>query len=253
MTKQNKSKKNTSLKKGINLSKISTGQIPKSAPAPAPGNPLFPSSVPHTPIKKSYKGFHGFLDYIHDHVLFLNSSRFFAGVIMILLNIGSKFISVQFSKSAEEYLKFAITKQILVFAMAWMATRDIYTSLVLTAVFVILSEFLFNEESTFCIVPHNYRVLNKLMDTNNDGVVSHEELTQAIQILEKAKKEKQSNNATTNGNGVSGGGNGGNSGNDGSGGNGGSGSGSGSGSGMAVKQNIGDNIKNTITKYMNSN
>jgi hypothetical protein len=249
MTKQNKSKKNTSLKRGINLSKISSGKIPKTAPtspapAPAPSNPLFPSSVPHTPVKKSYKGFQGFLDYINDHVLFLNSSRFFAGVVMILLNIGSKFISVQFSKSAEEYLKFAITKQILVFAMAWMATRDIYTSLVLTAVFVVLSEFLFNEESTFCIVPHNYRVLNKLMDTNNDGVVSHEELSQAIQILEKAKKEKQQN--TTTGSGGSSGG---------------SDSGSGSGSGSSgtgentriVKQNIGDNIKNTITKYMNSN
>jgi hypothetical protein len=239
MTKQNKSKKNTSLKKGINLSKISSGQIPKigstaPAPAPAPGNPIFPTAVPHTPVKKSYKGFNGFLDYINDHILFLNSSRFFAGVIMILLNIGSKFISVQFSKSAEEYLKFAITKQILVFAMAWMATRDIYTSLVLTAVFVILSEFLFNEESTFCIVPHNYRVLNKLMDTNNDGVVSNDELNQAIQILEKAKKEKQQNNGTATGTAT------------------GSANGS-SGNSVAVKQNIGDNIKNTITKYMNSN
>ena len=148
---------------------------------------------------------------------------------MILLNIGSKFISVQFSKSAEEYLKFAITKQILVFAMAWMATRDIYTSLVLTAVFVILSEFLFNEESTFCIVPHDYRVLNKLMDTNNDGIVSHEELTQAIQILEKAKKEKQLNSTSTSTNT----------------------NGSGGRNGVGVQPNIGDNIKNTITKYMN--
>jgi hypothetical protein len=247
MTKQNKSKKNTSFKRGINLSK--PGSSPSaSAPSPASGNPLFPSSVPHTPVKKSYKGFHGFLDYIHDHVLFLNSSRFFAGVVMILLNIGSKFISVQFSKSTEEYLKFAITKQILVFAMAWMATRDIYTSLVLTAVFVVLSEFLFNEESTFCIVPHNYRVLNKLMDTNNDGVVSQDELTQAIQILEKAKKEKQLNNGTGGSSGSSGS----------SGGNSGGGGGSGSSSGnvassVAVKQNVGDNIKNTITKYMNSN
>jgi len=232
MTKQIKSKKNTSLKKGVNLSKnISSIPGPAPGPASAPGNPLFPNTTPQTPTKKSYKGFHGFLDYINDHILFLNSSRFFAGVVMILLNIGSKFISVQFSKSAEEYLKFAITKQILVFAMAWMATRDIYTSLVLTAVFVILSEFLFNEESTFCIVPHDYRVLNKLMDTNNDGIVSHEELTQAIQILEKAKKEKQSNSTSTSTNT----------------------NGSGGRNGVGVQPNIGDNIKNTITKYMNSN
>ena len=129
-------------------------------------------------------------EYIHHHILFLNNSKFFAGIVMILLNIGSKFISVQFSKSTEEYLKMNVTKQILVFSMAWMGTRDIYTALVLTAVFTILSDHLFNEESPYCIVPEKYKVLNKLVDTNNDGVVSEQEITSAIAILEKAKKEK---------------------------------------------------------------
>ena len=42
-----------------------------------------------------------------------------------------------------------------------------------------------------CIVPENYRVLHKLLDTNNDGAVSETEISSAIAILEKAKKEKQ--------------------------------------------------------------
>ena len=88
-------------------------------------------------------------------------------------------------------LSLSLSKQILVFAMAWMGTRDIYTALGLTAVFVILSEHLFNEESHLCVVPHDYRVLDKVLDTNNDGVVSPEEINQAIAVLEKAKKEKQ--------------------------------------------------------------
>jgi hypothetical protein len=134
--------------------------------------------------------FSNMFDYIHNHILFLNNSKFFAGIIMILLNIGSKFITIQFSKSTEEYLKMNVTKQILVFSMAWMGTRDIYTALVLTAVFTILSDHLFNEESPYCIVPEKYKVLNKLVDTNNDGVVSEQEITSAIAILEKAKKEK---------------------------------------------------------------
>jgi lipoate synthase len=114
---------------------------------------------------------------------------------MILLNVGSKFISIQFSKSTEEYLKYSISKQLLVFAMAWMGTRDIYTALALTAIFVVLSDHLFNEESHLCVVPHEYRVLNKnineSMDTNNDGKVSEAEYNQALAVLEKAKKEKQ--------------------------------------------------------------
>jgi hypothetical protein len=75
--------------------------------------------------------------------------------------------------------------------MAWMGTRDIYTALGLTAIFTILSDHLFNEESSLCIVPHNYRVLEKLIDTNNDGVVSETELAEAVAILEKAKRQKQ--------------------------------------------------------------
>ena len=135
--------------------------------------------------------FMNFLGYINHHVMYLNNSKFFAGIVMILLNVGSKFISIQFSKSTEEYMKFSLSKQLLVFAMAWMGTRDIYAALGLTAVFTILSEHLFNEESSMCIVPYKYRVLDKLIDTSEDGVVSEIELTAAIAILEKAKREKQ--------------------------------------------------------------
>jgi hypothetical protein len=131
------------------------------------------------------------VSYFNHHVMYLNNSKFFAGVIMILLNIGSKFITIQFSKSTEEYMKWSVSKQLLVFAMAWMGTRDIYTALGLTAVFTILSEYLFNEESSLCIVPYQNRVLHKLIDTSDDGVVSESELAAAIAVLEKAKREKQ--------------------------------------------------------------
>jgi hypothetical protein len=134
--------------------------------------------------------FNDSIAFAHNHIMFLNNSKFFAGVIMILLNIGSKFLSIQFSKSTEEYLKMNVSKQLLVFAMAWMGTRDIYTALVLTAVFTILSDHLFNEESIYCCVPHKYRILSKIIDNNNDDVISEEELNNAMSVLEKAKKNK---------------------------------------------------------------
>ena len=138
------------------------------------------------------------MNYLHDHILYLNSSKFFAGVVMIMLNVGSKFISVQFSKSAEEYLKFSITKQLLVFAMAWMGTRDIYTALVLTAVFVILSEHMFNEESHFCIVPPHYRVLTEKKAAEgaaaagaSEEAIDEKELAEASALLEKSRQQKK--------------------------------------------------------------
>jgi len=128
--------------------------------------------------------------FINHHIMYLNNSKFFAGVIMILLNVGSKFITIQFSKSTEEYMKYSVTKQLLVFSMAWMGTRDIYTALGLTAVFTILSEYLFNEESSLCIVPEKYRVLHKIIDINNDGEISETEISSALAILEKANRER---------------------------------------------------------------
>jgi hypothetical protein len=134
------------------------------------------------------------ISYFNHHIMYLNNSKFFAGIVMILLNVGSKFIQIQFSRSTEEYMKWSVSKQLLVFAMAWMGTRDIYTALGLTAIFTILSEYLFNEESALCIVPQQYRILGKLVDTNTDGVVSEPELSAAIAVLEKAKREKQKKN-----------------------------------------------------------
>ena len=130
--------------------------------------------------------------FFNHHIMYINNSKFFAGVIMILLNIGSKFITIQFSKSTEEYMKMTITKQILVFAMSWMGTRDIYTALGLTAIFTILSEHLFNEESHLCVVPHNYRVLHRLKP-NDPNALTEEEISAAIGVLEKTKKQYQAN------------------------------------------------------------
>jgi len=142
--------------------------------------------------------FFDIFNFFNGHIMYLNNSKFFAGIIMILLNICSKFITLQFSKSTEEYLKLSVTKQLMVFSMAWMGTRDIYTSLILTAVFTILSEHMFNEESNMCIVPHKYRVLHKLVDTNKDGIVSDKEINEAIEILERARKNKERMNQIKN-------------------------------------------------------
>jgi|UniRef100_A0A6C0KPK4 hypothetical protein len=136
--------------------------------------------------------------FLHDHILYLNNSKFFAGIVMILLNIGSKFIVIQFSKSTEEYLKMNVTKQLLIFAMAWMGTRDIYIALILTAVFTILSDHLFNEESPYCCVPDKYKILAKILDENKNEMVSDQELNDAIAVLEKAKKDKTKLNQRKN-------------------------------------------------------
>lgn len=130
------------------------------------------------------------LQTINGSVAYLNGSKLFAGVVMIMLNMCSRFMNVRLSKTSETFIKSHFTKHMLVFAISWMGTRDIYMALILTAVFTILSDLLFNENSKFCVVPEKYKVLSNAMDTNNDGVVSQEEINQALAVLEKAKRDK---------------------------------------------------------------
>ena len=44
---------------------------------------------------------------------------------MLLMNIASRYVTVKLSKNQEQLLRNTIGRQFLVFAMAWMATKDL--------------------------------------------------------------------------------------------------------------------------------
>lgn len=127
---------------------------------------------------------------IRENLASLNNSKFFAGLVMIMLNIGSKYITIELSKTQEEYLKNHVARQILIFSISWMGTRDILMSLALTAIFVVMTEFLFNENSKFCVIPLEYRKYKDVLDLNGDGVVTPDEIKKAEELLKKAKKQQ---------------------------------------------------------------
>ena len=83
-----------------------------------------------------------------------------------------------------------IGREILIFAVCWMGTKDIYMSLMLTAAFFVLTQHLFNEESAYCVLPQKYRELHKLVDANGDGEISQKEINEAVRILKQAKSQK---------------------------------------------------------------
>ena len=121
----------------------------------------------------------------------LNNNSFFAGMMLILLNIGSKYITVELSKSQEAYLKNSVGRQILIFAISWMGSRDILIALALTAIFTVLTDHLFNEESPMCVIPMKYRQFEEVLDLDKNQEVTDDEIAKATQILEKAKRREQ--------------------------------------------------------------
>ena len=116
--------------------------------------------------------------YLHNYINSLNNSKLFAGLMIIILNIASRFVTVKLSKSMEAYLKYTFSRQILIFAIAWMGTRDIYIATVITLIFMIFMDFLLNENSRFCCLPAEFTEYHhKLHDEHkNDPVPSNPSL-----------------------------------------------------------------------------
>ena len=137
-------------------------------------------------MDKFLKSLKELFSYLHSHVVEINNSKLFAGLMIIILNIASKFVTFKLSKSMESYLKFTFSKQVLVFAMAWMGTRDIYIALFMTIIFTIFMEYLFNEESPFCCLSEEFTDYHvSLLDEK----VSDDDIRKAKEILEKADKQ----------------------------------------------------------------
>jgi len=140
-------------------------------------------------VKKAKTSFLGPFSLLHDHIMTLNNSKIFAGLMIIVLNIASKFVTVKLSKTMESYLKHTFSRDMLVFAIAWMGTRDIYTALIIMLVFILFMDYLLNEESSFCCLPENFTDYHVSLLDNNE-TVSAEQIKQAEEVLEKAKKQK---------------------------------------------------------------
>jgi len=141
----------------------------------------------------------GIIKSLDKNVQFLNTSKVFAGIMIILLNISSRHVNIKLSKSVESYLKHTFSKQILVFTIAWMGSRDIYTALIITIIFIVITEYLFNEESSFCCLSESFTDYHLNIDENGDGIISDEELEKAKEVIERAEQQKTENRLHTEG------------------------------------------------------
>ena len=133
-------------------------------------------------------------DYLHNNIQRINDSKIFAGLIIITLNIVSKYVNIGLSKSMESYLKYTFSRQLLVFSIAWMGTRDIYIAFFITFIFTLCAEYLFNEDSVFCILSEDFRDYHSTLvdnDIANTDKITDDEIQKAKDVLERAKKQNK--------------------------------------------------------------
>lgn len=95
----------------------------------------------------------------------LNESKYMAGIAMIILNIGSKYLMMELSETQEEFMANTVFRRFIIFTICFIATRDIIVSFILTSAFVIFVGNLFNENSKFGIVKKKKKPFKQISKT----------------------------------------------------------------------------------------
>ena len=124
------------------------------------------------------------LDNVFNIANSLNQSKYFAGIMMILLNLGSRFLISELSETQEQFLNNVIIRRFAVFTMAFIATRDVIVALTLTGVFILLVSNLFNENSNYCIIGKPKRLFK---------TISKEDFDKAKKIIELYQLQQKNN------------------------------------------------------------
>lgn len=114
----------------------------------------------------------------------LHESQFFIGLMILLANVGSRYIVLEFSKTQEQIFSGEMMRKLFIFAAAFVATRDLIMAFILTAVFTVLVQGLFNEKSRYCILPESFK------NQANPDEPSNAEVEKAKAILAKHEEAK---------------------------------------------------------------
>lgn len=97
----------------------------------------------------------------------LNNNPIFSGCMMLMMNIGGKYIPKEIPKTVDAiFLNSKIARLFIIFCIAFIATHEIRISLIITLLFILIVRYLLNENKKTCIVKGLINV--------NDGISNNE-------------------------------------------------------------------------------
>ena len=92
----------------------------------------------------------------------LNNHPLSAALAMLVLNIGGKYVDFGFTSRQETWLSQLISREIFIFAVVFVATKDMLMAVVITMLVTIFACFVMNENSRFCPFPKGGLAKNKV-------------------------------------------------------------------------------------------
>ena len=111
----------------------------------------------------------------------LNENKLFIGFMMIIVTIGGRYIITELNDSQKKLIHSQWMRKVFIFCAFFMATRDIYCSLTLTILFVIIISGLFNNEDGLLLLNNEEEEKEEYNDKKIDTLI--EELNQLKKVL----------------------------------------------------------------------
>ena len=120
-----------------------------------------------------------------------NSNPYFIGIMMLILNLGGRFISLEVTKKQEQFLQLPWVRRGLIFTVLFVATRNIWVAFWATLTVILFLGYLFNENSALCIFGQGGKAGSKC-DGGQDTLKPGDEMTpEEKEILQRLSAKAQ--------------------------------------------------------------
>lgn len=84
-------------------------------------------------------------------IMAINGNPYFIGFMMLILNLGGRFIGLELTKSQETFLQNVWIRRLLIFIVLFMGTRNVLVAFWMWLVVIFLLGYVLNENSSMCI------------------------------------------------------------------------------------------------------
>jgi hypothetical protein len=82
-------------------------------------------------------------------IMSINTNPYFIGLMMLLLNLGGRFLGMEISKEQEKFFQQPWVRRALIFTVLFVATRNVIVAFIMTIFVVLIMTVLLNENSAF--------------------------------------------------------------------------------------------------------
>ena len=120
-------------------------------------------------------------------IMAINANPYFIGFMMLMLNLGGRFIGLELTKSQEAFLQNVWVRRALIFIVLFMGTRNVLVAFWMWLAVVFLLGYVLNENSSMCLFKGGVAGSKCTNDNGAEGFAQPKLTQEEADILNKLK------------------------------------------------------------------